>query len=104
MPAPFVDPPRTPHEVGRSLAERLEALRSARGWKRTTLARAGVSPASLERFETTGKVSLESFLRLCDALGRLSEVDRLLQPPAARTMVELERQARAAPPRRRGRV
>lgn len=93
----------TPREVALSLAARCKALRLARDWKRTTLAaRAGVSPASLKRFETTGQVSLESFLKLCGALGRLDEVGALLQPPPARSIAELERRA-ARPRSRRGR-
>src|SRR5882724_7162300 len=96
-----VDPLRTPHEVASALGSRVKALRLSRNWKRDTLAsRAGVSPASLKLFEATGKVSLESFLKLCDALERLHEVDRLLLPATARSMAELEARAEKRPPRR----
>lgn len=85
------DPLSTPAEVAGTLAERLKTLRLARNWKRETLARrAGVSPASLKRFETCGKISLENLLKLLDALGRLDELAGLLRPPRARTMEELE--------------
>ena len=101
MPPRFVDPLRTAPEVSRGLAARLKALRLARNWKRDTLAaRAGVSAASLKRFETSGKVSLENLLKLCSALGRLSELDQILEPPRALTMAELERDSSTPPPKR----
>ncbi len=92
----------TPDEVARTLASRIEALRLLRSWKRDTLAaKSGVSSASLKRFERTGKVSLDSFLRLCEALERLAELDRLLLPPAARSIAELERNEKPLPKRGR---
>ena len=97
----FADPLQTPREMSKLLATRSKALRLARNWKRTTLAqRSGVTVASLKRFESTGKVSLDNFLRLCDALGRLSEFDGLLQPPPAQSLAELERKAHQPPPKR----
>jgi len=91
----------TPNEVARSLADRTRALRLADRWTRDTLAmRAGVSSASLKRFERTGKGSLELLLKVAHALGRLDEFGRLLEPPPARSIAELERRAEARPPRR----
>ena len=91
----------TPSEVARSLADRARALRLADRWARDTLAnRAGVSSASLKRFERTGKGSLELLLKVAHALGRLDEFGRLLDPPPARSIAELERRAEAPPPRR----
>lgn len=90
--------------MARELADKLRALRLARQWKRDTLAtRSGVSPASLKRFENTGKVSLENLLKLVQALGRLAEWDTLLQPPPARSLAELEAlEAAREAPRQRG--
>lgn len=86
------------------MANRLRALRLSKGWTRATLAaRSGISPASLKRFENTGKASLDLLLKAAHALSRLDEFNKLLPPPAARTMAELEERA-AKPPRRRGRV
>ena len=94
----------TPLEMRRTLAARLGALRLARGWKQTTLAeRSGVSLASLRRFEATGKVSLESLLKLAFALDRLDDFDALLRPPPAASIAELEA-AEKRPARKRGRV
>jgi transcriptional regulator with XRE-family HTH domain len=95
---------KTPREVRQTLAARLRALRLARGWKQATLAaRSGVSLASLRRFETSGKVSLESLLKLAFALDRLDDFDGLLLPPQAASIAELEA-AEKRPARRRGRV
>ncbi|MBF0452543.1 MAG: XRE family transcriptional regulator, partial [Candidatus Magnetomorum sp.] len=59
--------------------------------KRTTLAkRSGVSEASLRRFECTGNVSLNNFLKLVFALGRLDEIDQLMLPASAQSIKELE--------------
>lgn len=86
------------------MAGRLRALRLSRGWTRNTLAaRAGIAPASLKRFENTGKASLDLLLKAAHALSRLDEFGGLLRPPAARSLAELEERA-AKPPRRRGRI
>jgi transcriptional regulator with XRE-family HTH domain len=93
----------TPHDTGRLLGERVRALRLVENWTRDTLAaRAGVSPSSLRRFETTGKASLDLVLRVAHALGRLDDFHALLKMPPARSLAELERQV-AQPKRKRGR-
>ena len=90
--------------MGSLLGDRAKALRLGRGWTRETLAsRAGVSASSLKRFETTGKASLKLVLKVASALGRLDEFGRLLQPPPARSIEELERRA-AKPIPKRGRI
>jgi transcriptional regulator with XRE-family HTH domain len=95
---------QTPEKVREALAARVKALRLARGWRQATLAeRAGVSLASLRRFEATGQASLQHLLALAFALNRLDDFDALLQPPRAATMAELEA-AEKQPTRRRGRV
>jgi transcriptional regulator with XRE-family HTH domain len=92
-----------PPDVAGLLADRLKTLRLQREWKRSTLAeRAGVSAASLKRFETTGKISLASLLKLAHALGRLAEFGDLLHPPQVRSIDELEARA-SGPLRKRGR-
>lgn len=93
---------QTPFEAARSLAQRARDLRLERAWTRATLARrAGVAPASLKRFETTGAASLDLVLRVAFALGRLEDFTRALEPAEAATLAEL--QARfERPARRRG--
>jgi len=93
-----------PAEMGTSLADRAKALRLLKGWTRNTLAqRAGVTAASLKRFETAGKASLELVLKVAHALARLDEFGKLFQPPAARSIEELEQRA-AKPAPKRGRI
>ena len=93
-----------PAEMGKSLAARTKALRLLKGWTRNTLAqRAGVTAASLKRFETTGKASLELVLKVAHAMARLDEFSKLLQPPAAQSIEELER-GLAKPVPKRGRI
>ncbi len=90
----------TPLEVARTLAGRVKTLRLQKKWKRATLAaRSGVSESSLRRFEQTGKVSLENFLKLLSALGRLDEMNAPLQPPAARSIKELVNKEQKLPQR-----
>lgn len=81
----------TPEDTAQQLAKKVRALRLARNWKQATLAeRSGVTLASLRRFERTGLVSLQNFLKLAFALGRLDDFESLLQPPDAGSIAELE--------------
>lgn len=93
-----------PLEIGKLLAERAKTLRLLKHWTRVTLAeRAGVSSESLKRFENTGKASLELVLKVAHALSRLDEFAKLLQPPPAQSIDELERLATKPIPKR-GRI
>lgn len=91
-----------PEDMDRQLAERIKDLRLEQQYTRKTLAsRAGVTEASLRRFETTGKASLELVLKVAHALGRLNEFETLFTPPKATTMAELEKMS-VSPKRKRG--
>ena len=91
---------KTPKEVEIDIAKRVKELRLLKKWKRVTMAeRSGVTEASLKRFEQTGKVSFENFLKLTFALGRLDEVDELLKLPIARSIEELEHNEKKIPKR-----
>jgi predicted transcriptional regulator len=71
----------TPLEVRKTLAERHRTLRKQLKFSQEEMAgRSGVSLGSLKRFENTGKISLDSFLKLMHLLGRLSEMDNVLLP------------------------
>lgn len=95
---------KTPTEAAVTLAQQAKALRLLKGWTRATMAqRAGVTVSSLKRFEQTGKASVELVLKVAHALGHLDEFGRLLQPPPARSMAELEQRA-AKPAPKRGRI
>ncbi|MDA3940715.1 MAG: helix-turn-helix transcriptional regulator [Spirochaetia bacterium] len=90
----------TPKEISKTLADRLKKIRLLKKWKRTTLSeRSGVSVASLIRFEQTAQISLDNFLNLMSALGRLDETLNLLLPPVAGSIEELEKQEIKTPKR-----
>ena len=91
---------KTTGEIAQTLAKRLKALRLQKKWKRLTLAeRSGATESSLRRFEQTAKISLENLLKLMSALGRLDEMDKLLQPPAVTSIDDLEVRKRKSPKR-----
>lgn len=93
----------TPNETAKVMSDRVKALRLLKEWKRETLAaRAGVTTASLKRFENTGKASLQLVLQVALALGCLDEFKGTFKPPPARTMAEIEKRA-AYRTRKRGR-
>lgn len=69
----------TPLEIRKALAERHRTLRKQLKMPQEEMAeRSGVSLGSLKRFENTGKISLESLLKLMHLLGRLNEFDNFL--------------------------
>lgn len=69
----------TPFEVSKKLANRFRTIRKQLKISQEEMAeRSGVSLGSLKRFENTGKISLESFLKLMHLLERLNEFDHLL--------------------------
>jgi len=72
---------QTPLEVSQALAERHRILRKQLKMSQEEMAeRSGVSLGSLKRFENTGKISMDSLLKLMHLLGRLNEFDSLLLP------------------------
>ena len=69
----------TPLEVSQALAEKHRALRKQLKMSQEEMAeRSGVSLGSLKRFENTGKISLDSLLKLMHLLGRLNEFDHVM--------------------------
>ncbi len=95
---------QTPEDAAEALAERMRRIRLAKGWKQTTLAdRSGVSMASLRRFESSGRVSLQNLLKLAFALNRIADFDFVFEAPRATSMAELET-GEAKPARKRGRL
>ena len=92
----------TPEDIARLLATRVRSLRLRHAWKQSTLAeRSGVSLPTVRRDERTGQTSVANLLRLCLALGCLDEFARLIVPPPAESLAELEARA-SRPARQRG--
>jgi len=72
---------KTPAEWLIELSDRHRLARKRAGLSQVELAeRSGVSLGTLKRFETTGKISLESFLKLLLVLGRIGELEKILFP------------------------
>lgn len=65
----------------RKVADSLRAIRLEKGFTQAGLAeRAGVSLASLRKFEQKGLISLESFFKLAMALGCLDSLVEAVKP------------------------
>ena len=96
----------TPKAIVALLAERCRQLRLAGNETQLSLARrAGVSPATLQRFEHTGRISSAGLARIVFALGRDQDFAQVLAPRPATlttTLDELERR-QAATQRQRAR-
>lgn len=81
-----------PAEMSRILAERARRLRLQYRIKQTTLSeKSGVPAISIRRFESTGKISLSSLLKIAGALNCLDSFLGLFPPHEAGTMAELEK-------------
>jgi transcriptional regulator with XRE-family HTH domain len=71
---------KTPQDVLAEMAVRHKIIRKQAGLSQSQLAeRSGVSFGSIKRFERTGQISLESFLRLIQILNRLGDFDLILK-------------------------
>jgi transcriptional regulator with XRE-family HTH domain len=83
-------PGSSPDELATSIAARARALRLAANLTQAGLAaRAGVSLASLRRFERTGEIALLSLIRLAIALGVDHELESIFRPRELRSLDEL---------------
>ena len=80
----------TPKEVMIILSKRIVALRKQLKMTQKELSeRSGVAYASVRKFETTGIISLESLLKICETLGRLQEFESILLPDELERMKKL---------------
>lgn len=70
---------KLPSDYLELLPQRLRLLRKKAGYSQKELAdRSAVSLGSLKRFESSGQISLEAFLRLMHVLGRLEDLEKVL--------------------------
>lgn len=89
----------TPKELTLLVGQRARARRLERGWSQSELAaRAGIALPTLKVFERTGQVSLPRLVRVMAALGRLADLEMLLNASTPASLNALER-----PQRKRGR-
>ncbi len=72
---------KSPKEIMILLSKNIITLRKQDKMSQKELSeRSGVAYASIRKFESTGIVSLESFLKICEALKRLKDFEFLLYP------------------------
>ena len=72
---------KTPKEIMILLSKNIIALRKlAKMSQRELSERSGVAYASIRKFESTGIISLEPLLKICEALKRLTDFESILLP------------------------
>lgn len=73
------------------LAGNLRKRRLEKGLSRKALTElSGVPSPTISRFETTGQISLSSFVLLAKSLGYVDQIKKLLSEPVYHTMSELD--------------
>ena len=71
---------KSPKEIMTLLSKKSIVLRKQEKMSQKELSeRSGVAYASIRKFETTGIISLESLLKICEALKRLTDFESILQ-------------------------
>jgi len=69
-----------PSDVMHDLANRFRKLRKRNKFSRSELsARSGVSESSIKRFELSGRISLESLLKITHLVDRLSDFEQVFR-------------------------
>lgn len=92
----------TPQEVATRIAVSAKEMRLYHNLSQKTLSdRSGVSWGVIKKFERTGKISLESLLKLSLTLGCLEEFTKLFTPPKPSTFSTLDEIIKKKP-RKRG--
>jgi len=71
----------SPKEIMILLSKNIRALRKQEKMSQRELSdRSGVAYASIRKFESTGIISLESLLKICETLNHLSDFKSILLP------------------------
>ena len=79
-----------PSDIAIRLATKLKSIRKRRKITQKQLAaRSNVSYATLRKFEKTGQISLESFIKLSMELGLTSELNNLFSTPVYNSIEEV---------------
>ncbi len=80
----------TPSDVALKLANRIKDIRKRKKITQKELAgRSNVSYATLRKFEKTGQISLESFIKLTMELGLIQEINSLFTEPVYNSIEEV---------------
>ena len=81
---------KSPKEIMILLSKRTRVLRKQEKMSQKELSeRSGVSYASIRKFESTGVISLESLLKICEALKHLTDFESILLPSDMKRKKEL---------------
>ena len=80
----------TPSDVALKLAGKIKEIRRRKKITQKELAgRSNVSYATLRKFEKTGQISLESFIKLTMELGLIQEINNLFTEPVYSSIEEV---------------
>ena len=80
----------TPSDIAVKMAQKLKAIRKRKRITQKQLAaRSNVSYATLRKFEKTGKISLESFIKISMELGLTNELKNLFSTPVYNSIEEV---------------
>ena len=80
----------TPSDVALKLAGKIKEIRRRKKITQKELAgRSNVSYATLRKFEKTGQISLESFIKLTMELGLIQEINNLFTEPVYNSIEEV---------------
>ena len=80
----------TPSDVALRLANKIKSVRKRKKITQKQLAgRSNVSYATLRKFEKTGQISLESFIKLTMELGLIQEINNLFSEPVYNSIEEV---------------
>lgn len=83
----------SPQEVAQELGRRLRKIRLSQNMRQEEVGRrAGVSRLTVVHFENTGRGSIDSFLRMALALGKVSELSPLFQS-TPKTIADMRKNA-----------
>ena len=81
---------KTPKEIMILLSENIKTLRKQEKITQRELSeRSGVAYASIRKFESTGIISLESLLKISEAIKRLTDFETILLPSDMKRKKEL---------------
>ena len=94
---------KTETEISQEIGARIRAARVLHKLTQSDVSQcSGVSLASYQRFEQTGRIELLSLLKVAQALHLESDFDQLFNKPKLMTLNEVEKQAQVST--RKGRV
>ena len=80
----------TPSDIAIKLAQKMKSIRKRRKiTQKQMAARSNVSYATLRKFEKTGKISFESFIKIAMELGLTNEINNLFTAPVYNSIEEV---------------